>query len=45
MTANWKATLSHAAPIFHEKIEQMHRLLFPENLYDETLEVNTLYSK
>ncbi len=45
MTANWKATLSHAAPIFHETIEQMHQILFPENLYDETLKVNTLLSK
>lgn len=45
MTANWRATLSCAAPMFHEKLEQMHRILFPENLYDEYLVVKTLLSK
>jgi hypothetical protein len=35
MTANWKTTLDRAAPIFHNTLEQMHQILFPENLYND----------
>eukprot|EP00029_Vermamoeba_vermiformis_P010147 TRINITY_DN527_c0_g2_i1.p1 TRINITY_DN527_c0_g2~~TRINITY_DN527_c0_g2_i1.p1 ORF type:complete len:644 (+),score=78.70 TRINITY_DN527_c0_g2_i1:100-2031(+) len=42
MTSQWKKTLNCAQPIFHDKLEQMHEILFPNSSYDETLEVKTL---